>query len=207
MAVKYDIQADIFDVRFDKPKHQDCFFVDTNVWYWLAYSRASVSAKSYHVKEYPGYIKKVRSVNARLCRCNLILAELAHIIEKTEFELFCSTHKKDPNAYPLKEFRHDRSANREDVIQEIESAWMQVGQLSGLVPMTIDETAATTFIADLKSNRLDGYDLLYLDLLRKQHFSILTDDGDFATVPGISVFTANVQVIDAARACGKLKMR
>ena len=36
---------------------------------------------------------------------------------------------------------------------------------------------------------------------------ILTDDGDFATVPGITVFTANRTIIDAARDCGKLKMR
>jgi hypothetical protein len=207
MTVAYDILADVIDIRFDKPKHQDSFFVDTNVWYWLAYSRASVTAKSYQVTAYPEYIKKIRSVNARLSRCNLILAELAHIIEKTEFGIFCSANKKDPNTYPMKEFRHELSANREDVTQEIESAWMQVGQLSGLVPMTIDDDAATTFIADLKANRLDGYDLLYLDLLRKQHFSILTDDGDFATVPGITVFTANLQVIDAARDCGKLKMR
>ncbi len=36
---------------------------------------------------------------------------------------------------------------------------------------------------------------------------ILTDDGDYCTVPGIQVFTANRQAIDAARAQGKLVVR
>ena len=36
---------------------------------------------------------------------------------------------------------------------------------------------------------------------------ILTDDGDYCTVPGIQVFTANRPVIDAARAQGKLVAR
>lgn len=207
MTVAYDIQADVIDIRFDKPRHQDSFFVDTNVWYWLTYTQASVAAKSSQVRVYPEYIKKIRSVNGRLARCNLVLAELAHIIESTEFKIFCNAHKKDPDTYPKKKFRHNSPAERMDVIQEIESAWMQVEQLSVPVPVTIDDTAATTFIADLKTDKLDGYDLFYRDLLRKHMFSILTDDGDFATVPGISVFTANLQVIDAARKCGKLKMR
>jgi|WetSurMetagenome_2_1015567.scaffolds.fasta_scaffold221607_3 predicted nucleic acid-binding protein len=207
MTVAYDIQADIIDIRFDKPKHQDSLFVDTNIWYWLTYSRASVTAKPYQVREYPEYIKKIRSVNGRLSRCNLVLAELAHIIEKAEFGIFCSTNKKDPRTYPKKEFRHNFPTERKDVTLEIESAWMQVEQLSVPVPVSLDESSATAFIADLKAHKLDGYDLFTLDLIRKQGFSLLTDDGDFATVPGISVFTANLSVIDAARACGKLKIR
>jgi hypothetical protein len=36
---------------------------------------------------------------------------------------------------------------------------------------------------------------------------VITDDGDFATVPGIQVFTANRNVISAARSQGKLLIR
>jgi hypothetical protein len=36
---------------------------------------------------------------------------------------------------------------------------------------------------------------------------LITDDGDFATVPGIQVFTANRNVINAARSQGKLQTR
>jgi hypothetical protein len=36
---------------------------------------------------------------------------------------------------------------------------------------------------------------------------VITDDGDFSTVPGIQVFTANRNVIQAARAQGRLITR
>jgi hypothetical protein len=36
---------------------------------------------------------------------------------------------------------------------------------------------------------------------------LITDDGDFATIPGIQVFTANRNVVTAARAQGKLLKR
>jgi len=207
MAVAYDIKADIVDIRCDDPKHQDAFFVDTNVWYWLAYSQASVTAKAYQVRQYPGYFKKIRSAESRLLRCDLSLSELAHIIEDSEYAIFCDANKKNPVTYPKKEFRHSSPALRNDVTQEIESAWMQVQHFSSSIPLMIDDAAVTTFITDLKVNKLDGYDLFYLDILRKNHLQILTDDGDFATVAGITVFTANVSVIDAARTAGKLTMR
>ena len=36
---------------------------------------------------------------------------------------------------------------------------------------------------------------------------IITDDGDFSTVPNILVFTSNVNVIQAAKVQGKLLKR
>ena len=207
MAVNYDIKADIVDIRFDKPKHLDTFFVDTNVWYWLTYSQASVNARTYQVNDYPNYVKKIRGVNAQLLRCNLSLAELAHIIEDTEFRIFCNNRGWDPSVYPKKEFRHNFALERANVVKEIESAWTQVQQFSNAFSITIDDGAANTFITDLKTDKLDGYDFFSLSVLRRNGVPILTDDGDFATVPGITVFTANLGVIDEARKCGKLIMR
>ena len=73
--------------------------------------------------------------------------------------------------------------------------------------MSIDDPAADTFVTDLKLHKMDGYDLFNLDLIRRLGVNVLTDDGDFATVPGITVFTANYSVIDAARKCSQLKIR
>ncbi|MBD2773542.1 hypothetical protein [Iningainema tapete] len=36
---------------------------------------------------------------------------------------------------------------------------------------------------------------------------IITDDGDYVTVPGIKVFTANIGAIAAAGSQGKLRVR
>lgn len=48
--------------------------------------------------------------------------------------------------------------------------------------------------------------ILIDQLLEKAGWRI-TDDGDFATVPGIQVFTANRNVIIAARSQGKMLTR
>jgi len=207
MAVNLDIKADIVDIRFDKPTHKDIFFVDTNIWYWLTYSNASHTAKNYQTKEYPAYIQKIRSVNSTLTHCKLTLAELAHIIEETEFKIFCNLKGYNPDRYSRKEFRHNYQIERDTVTKEIESSWIQIEQFSNSSPVTIDDAAVNTFIADLKSHKLDGYDLFYLNVIRKNSVNVLTDDGDFATIPGITVFTANLKVIDAARTCRQLKIR
>jgi hypothetical protein len=60
----------------------------------------------------------------------------------------------------------------------------------------------------LSSQHLDGHDLFLLFLLEAMTGAnvtqLLTDDGDFCTVPGIQVFTANRQAIEAAQSQGKL---
>ena len=45
MAVNYNIQANVVDIRKDLPKSNDVFLVDTNVWYWITYTRASQSGQ------------------------------------------------------------------------------------------------------------------------------------------------------------------
>jgi hypothetical protein len=52
---------------------------------------------------------------------------------------------------------------------------------------------------------MDGYDLFILEAMRRHGMvQVSTDDGDFAAIPGIQVFTANCNVIQAARTQGRL---
>ncbi|MFA5269955.1 MAG: hypothetical protein WC379_18480 [Methanoregula sp.] len=207
MAATFDIKADVINIHSDNPLHKDLFFVDTNVWYWYAYSQASVTAARYQVNEYPAYVKKIKSVNSQMMRSNLILAELAHIIEDTEYRIFYESNRLDPKKFAKKEYRHNHPSERKNVVHEIENVWETVKNITTSIPLNIDDPATEIFMRDVKSYGMDGYDLFNLDLIRKQGIPILTDDGDFATVPGITVFTANNNVIDAARDCGKLIMR
>ena len=41
MAVQYAIQAEVVDITTDLPTSNDAFLVDTNIWYWMTYHRAS----------------------------------------------------------------------------------------------------------------------------------------------------------------------
>src|SRR5262249_7618956 len=91
MAINYRVQADVIDIRTDTPQSHDEFLVDTNVWYWMIYSRASLGANPPHrtqLTDYPNYINQALSNNSRLRFCGLTLAELVHLIEKSEREIY-----------------------------------------------------------------------------------------------------------------------
>ncbi|WP_238360989.1 hypothetical protein [Iningainema tapete] len=88
MTVNYIVQAEVFDIRSDIPKKDDIFLVDTNVWYWLTYTPAIGSSVPYQTTDYTSYLRKARSAKSLLSYTGFSLAELAHLIEKAEREIF-----------------------------------------------------------------------------------------------------------------------
>lgn len=207
MAVNYAIHADVVDIRQDVPKPDDAFLVDTNVWYWLTYTRASQAEqppKNYQINDYPSYISKAISAKSQLHRCGLSLAELAHLIERTEREIYSRSNV----ALVSKEYRHNHPTERANVVAEIQTAWSQVNTMAQTLDLQIDEQAISAALSRLSSQPLDGYDLFILEAISKAGVvKIITDDGDFVTVPGIQVFTANYNVIKTAQNQGKLLQR
>jgi predicted nucleic acid-binding protein len=206
MAPNYKIEAVVFDIRNDKPQDNESFLVDTNVWLWLTYTRASIGPNPpYQVKHYSSYIQKCRAKNCRLLFCGLTLAELSHAIEKAEREIY---NRANCVTIPTKEFRHNFPAERTNVISEVRSAWIQVKALGELLQVLIDQGETTDAEARYVGNPIDGYDLFMHGAMKKAGVSqILTDDGDFATVPGLHVFTSNQNVITSAQKQGKFKKR
>ncbi|MCI0690541.1 hypothetical protein L0337_00875 [candidate division KSB1 bacterium] len=96
MAIQYTIQAEVVNIRSDLPKPDDAFLVDTNVWYWMIYSRAGQAdqpPKPYQLRDYPAYIRNARQASAKLYRCGLSLAGLAHQIEQVEREIFIRSNR------------------------------------------------------------------------------------------------------------------
>jgi len=207
MAVNYTIHADVIDIRQDVPKPDDVFLVDTNVWYWLTYTRASQAEqppKNYQTNDYPSYIGKAISAKSQLHRCGLSLAELAHLIERTEREIYSRSN----GALGSKEYRHNHSTERANVVAEIQTAWSQVNTMAQTLDLQIDEQVTNAVLSRLSSQPLDGYDLFILEAISKAGVvKVITDDGDFVTVPGIQVFTANHPVIRSAQAQAKLMNR
>ncbi|MFH1896995.1 MAG: hypothetical protein ABH886_01955 [Candidatus Desantisbacteria bacterium] len=189
------------------PEQDDIFLVDTNVWYWLAYSRANLADRCpnpYQIKDYPMYIGKALSAKSRLHRCGLSLSELAHLIEKTEREIYIRSN----GVLNPKEYRHNHSIERANVVAEIQTAWSQINTMSQTLDLQIDEPVTNAVLSRLSSQPLDGYDLFILEAIsRADVVKIITDDGDFVTVPGIQVFTANQNVIKSAQNQEKLLQR
>ena len=88
MSVRYsNIQADVIDIISDNPRQEDIFLVDTNVWYWQTYTKASILSKpwnQYQVQQYPSYLNKALAANSLLSYCGLSLMELVHSVERSE---------------------------------------------------------------------------------------------------------------------------
>lgn len=207
MAVNYVIGADIIDIRVDTPEPEDVFLVDSNVWYWMTYTRASLSERPpmrYQVSDYPRFVNTAIAANAKLYRCGLSFAELAHTIEKTEHKIF----ERTSGQIRPKEYRHNHPAERSNVAQEVEAAWGQVKSMTSSLDLMINDPVTDMALHRFQEESVDGYDLFFLEAMSNAKVvQIITDDGDFATVPEIQVFTANQNVVTAAQTQGKLITR
>ncbi len=213
MAINYTVRAEVIDITADTPKAEDTFLVDTNVWYWLTYTRASQSARPplhYQTSNYPNYTNAALGAGARIFQSGLSLAELTHLIEKAEYEIFAQANPAifpNPNKFD-KNFRHDRNNERRQTVSEIQAAWAQVSSLAEPLTVTIDTTKTTAALTRLQTEKMDGYDLFILESMKNNGvIQVITDDGDFGTVPDIRVFTANRTLIRAANAQGRLIAR
>jgi predicted nucleic acid-binding protein len=207
--INYKVRAEVVDLLSDKPGPGDAFFVDTNVWYWLTYTRYRLAYKPrqprpYQVRDYPAYIKQAKRAKARLFTCGLCFGELANLIEKNELDIF----RMSKGQIEIKEFRHNEQTERNNVVTEIQDSWAMVKSFAGFIEVLLDEPLTDKACHGITSWPADPNDLFMVENSIKAGVSqIITDDGDFATVPGIRILTANRNVIQAAQDQGKLIVR
>lgn len=212
MAVQYQVRAQVVDLRTDRPLATDRFYVDTNVWFWVAYPNVqfgSTQPQAQRVGGYTNYLQSVLLAKGQLHWCGLSLAELAHLIEKAEFETY-KTLGSTPVFSTAKEYRHGHPAEWKRVAETIELAWRAVEALAQPLPgaTTVDKAAVDAALRALARVALDGYDLFALKTLHETKvLQVISDDGDFCIVPGITLFTTNKNVLLAAQAQGKLLKR
>jgi hypothetical protein len=200
------IQADIIDIKTDTPQQSDIFFVDTNIWFWQTYTNAAFTAKRYQITDYPNYINKTRQNGATLTYSGLTLAELAHIIEKTEYDIYVQS-----NGYlHFKKYRHDYPTERANVVAEVQFTWRRIKKIAIPIKLTVDDATTDAAIKRFTTQAVDGYDLLILEAISiagAGTVKIITDDMDYSVVPGIQVFTSNKYVIQDAAMQKKLVRR
>jgi hypothetical protein len=80
--------------------------------------------------------------------------------------------------------------------------------MSESLDIKVNNATTAAALNRFKSEKVDGYDLFILESMKNNGVvQVITDDGDFSTVPGIQIFTANRNVIAAARHQGKLLKR
>ncbi len=150
-------------------------------------------------------LKKAIGANAALHCYALTFAELAHTIEKAEREIYADQANRTIHT---KEFRHDYPNQHGKVVSLIAGTWADVSRVSKLVDMALDAPFMQSALSRFSVVALDGYDLFMAEAaLQSGLTQIITDDGDYATVRGLTVFTANERVLDDARAAGRLATR
>jgi predicted nucleic acid-binding protein len=209
MAINLTVAATIVDIRYDTPRATDAFLIDSNVWYWLSYTRSSQAIRppqAYQTGYYPNYVKAALKAKAALYLNGLSFSEVAHLIEKNEREIFEITTKTTVSA---KEYRHNYPSQRISVVDEIELAQQQMEQYtSNYLNVTVDAAMVKKALAQLRNMQIDIYDYFLVEVMKQVGITqIISDDGDFATVPDLIVFTANETAIKAAAAQGKLLRR
>ena len=155
---------------------------------------------------YSSFVNQALKNGSRLRRCGLTLAELAHLIEKTEREIYAQANPVVPPH--TKEYRHNFPGQRANVVMEIRSAWSQLKAMAFPADVLVNETLTDTVITRSQTEALDVYDLFLLEAASLLGISqIVTDDGDYCCVPRIQMFTNNQAVLAAAQTQGSLITR
>jgi len=201
----YIIQADVIDITSDAPQNGDIFFVDTNVWYWLTYSNASFTAKPYQLNGYPNYISSTLANGATLCYSDLLLPELAHIIENNECGIF---NRLNSTNFKSKDLRRNHPSERIAIASKVRLAWEQIQRDAQPLELVLDISISDRALDRFATEMVDGYDLFILEIMANEGITkVITDDSDYATVAGIQVFTVNLKVLADARTQNKLVIR
>lgn len=204
------VRARVIDIGVDAPTSEDSILIDTNVWYWLGYERASLAEyppNEVVVSSYSTYVKKALEVEASLYWCGISFAELAHNIEQVERKIY-EANLADGVTLGTKKYRREYPRQRVKVLDLITAAWDIVTSMTSPLNITVDEATMESMSTIIRDSELDGYDLFFVEAMKQNRITkILTDDGDFVTVTGIEVFTANHRAIREARDQGKLLER
>ena len=199
--MKLNVQAQVVDIQDDTPKHEEQFLVDTNIWIDLYYNPVSTPGSSYQDYKYTSYINKARYAMSSLLYCGLSLAEIAHVVEKKEWNI-------DLPELKLKDYRHNYPAQRDKVVRKVKNIWNNIKRTGKSANISINKDTAQAALTRVQTQLLDGYDLFLVEAMNQAGIDkIITNDMDFVTVPDIVVFTANSNAIKAARSQGKLVRR
>lgn len=204
MSQKYLVNADVIDIRHYTPSPSDKILVDTNVWFWKTYPNCSIAPnppQAYQLDNYGAFLKKAIEARAGIYWSVFTFGELSHLIEKTEYEINAG------NAQTLKEWRHAKGVARKALISTINAAWNQVQQIGvSAKEICMGGSAAETMRKHYGKWCVDGNDLLLIHTYESTNVNfLLSDDGDFCSVGGLRLLTANQSVIKSAKEAKRLK--
>lgn len=166
------------------------YFLDTNILYWYCYPNYALlnSNKVHRQSEiYINFVDNLVYNGNPIFTSVYNMSELLYTVEKNEFELYKSKQGTD---ITLKDFR--RITNRSGLkttllacIENIKSICKILDYHSG--PDILDE-----FASSIDKHHCDNYDYIILkNCIADDKTHIISDDADFATMDGFTLYTAN----------------
>lgn len=187
--------ANVYDLRkidVNKIPEHTKFAIDTNVLYWMHYSRCSTTG--YQIVNYPQFISDLMSRHASFVTTSCNISELLSLVERKEYEIYRASNV----VKNIKEFRKIKS-ERINVQQELEIIMMQIESMYSIQDFNLDFSLLSKFVDDFTNNRCDTNDYSILTYLKDAGVNnVISDDGDFITYSGINVYTANENIINEA---------
>lgn len=171
------------------------FFLDTNVLYWYVYPRYGITKKSiqYQAQPYYDFVDKLVADGNPILTSVYNISELLNVIEKNEFDIFSTLN---PEAhYNLKDYRKDKN-ERKKLKKILETTMNNVANTCSVLDFNFTYGSLTKFAKTLIEHRCDPFDFIILEnCIKTAHSNIITDDNDFSTIDGITLFTANETIL------------
>ena len=191
-------KADVYDLNNYKNedlKSEEVFALDTNVLYWMHYTRCvQADHLTYQVNKYPNFISDLVEKGIKLVTTIYNITELLYIIENHEYKIYKLT---DPGI-KKKEFR-DILAERLKVKSELDTVLSQIKELYDIKKFNIEILGIDSYITDFGNHNCDDFDYLIIKYLKENGIkNMITDDRDYISVDGITLFTANSKTISIA---------
>lgn len=186
--------SQILALASHQPIKGERYFIDTNVWFWATYVASKTIAlpqhpERYQLEDYPRFLEEALDNGAKLCHCPLTLAELANIIEKTEWDIY-KKHIND--AFLDKKAFRKIPTERKNVLNEIQVAWDTINGMSTCIDVALNSKFATQSCTILAEGSVDAFDAFFVQTMRNHNIDyVVSDDYDFSTIHQQILITAN----------------
>lgn len=172
-----------------------CFFLDTNVLYWYTYPRFSLPGHlNPSAQIYYDFIDSLTSAGNPLKTSVYNLTELLNVVEKNEYDIYCKLHPDLPLS--RKDFRR-MAGERQKVSQMIKTTMNNALNICSITDFNFTSETLKSFSDEFTNHRCDVFDYAILkNCISTKDINIISDDGDFSSMPGINLYTANENILN-----------
>jgi predicted nucleic acid-binding protein len=182
------------DIRRSGFSNSDCLFLDTNVLIYIYYGIYREEDR-YYKKWYTDALGKMRESNSQIFIDALVLSEFINRFVHMEYDRLLPPIKREKNKNNYKIFR--ASKDGKDAAREIVIHTHKILSYAQICDLDYNfiKPGLPNHLSEYEKSNSDFNDLLYIELCKKNDFTLVTHDGDFKNC-GIPVLTANRNLLD-----------